>query len=161
MNRDKVKGKYSLKENVDSLFKINPKYNKPCNFHFPCLYAALITDYPQINKSLRNIDYEPNLEIELNDFPIKGVAMIIKNSIKFCFTDGDYYRKLRSELKGTFENKVSKVSFYWNSKDLNVVPVSDESFSLNESGLKEKVGHYLHIIRVVSSEFKKQVKTIL
>lgn len=145
--------KKSVEEN--SLLVITKNYQKLSNFHFHSLYSVLSAEYPSNSKSLNQIDYGSGILISVNDFPFRGVHLIISDSIKFLFDNKYEFEQIKHRVKDTFESRVPSANFYWNYFDLNIVPAPENTFVVSQDGLRSKVAHYLEIIRLTSNAFKK------
>ncbi len=122
---------------------LDPDYNELWNFHLPKLKSLLEETYTKFSIQFLNG------QIRVNDFPKKGIDMIVNGRIDFLVNNRDYYDELKENKREEIIDKLSPVRCYWNYKQLNLYPEKNFEVAINREGLKKAVEKNLWIIEKV------------
>lgn len=146
---NKVKDDTVLLEKVidSNDFVLDPKYNKPRNFHLKSLKHLLESKYPS---SKIILDYE----LVIEDFPKKGIKVMVDSGINFLFENRGNYLILKNKKQQEFQNLFPNIRFYWNFRTLNIYMEKDFVPSIDNEGLKSTVIKYFTIIDTIKDRMK-------
>ena len=124
----------------DKKIKLDPKYTELWNFHLPLLKKFLQEKYPNHQVSLSE------RQIRINDFPGKGIDLVVDGRIDFQVLNKARFDSLKSTKREEIDNRLPGIRCYWNYKELNIYPEKDFEVALDEEGLKVKTEKFLYII---------------
>lgn len=122
---------------------LDSNYNELWNFHLPRLKSLLEETYPQY--SVNFLDGQ----IRVNDFPRKGIDMIVNGRIDFLVNNRNYYDELKESKREKIMGKLPPARCYWNYKQINIYPEKNFEVEINPEGLKKAVEKDLWIIEKV------------
>lgn len=128
---------------IDSSWDLDSDYNELWNFHLPKLKSLLKETYPQYSIQFLNG------QIRVNDFPRKGIDMVINGRIDFLVNNRNYYDELKKNKREELIDKLSPVRCYWNYKQINIYPEKNFEVAINPEGLKKAIQKDLWIIEKV------------
>ncbi|SFN37317.1 phospholipase D family protein [Salegentibacter flavus] len=137
------KGFKESQEYSEESFQLHPDYNELWNFHLPSLKSSLEVKYPN-----HLINFSHN-QIRANDFPRKGIDLVVNGRIDFLVNNRNYYDTLKENKRDEIENRLKDVRCYWNHKVINIYPEKNFDALVNKEGQKRKVVKYLEIIEKV------------
>lgn len=132
---------------VKNQMKLDPDYNEHWNFHLPSLKNILSEKY-------KNHKVILNENIRINDFPWKGIDLIVNGRIDFQVNNRQYYEKIERLNKYQINETLPGIRFYWNYKQLNIYTEKNFEVEIDQDGLKEKVNKFLSIIETVHDKLE-------
>ncbi|MFD0976819.1 phospholipase D family protein [Salinimicrobium gaetbulicola] len=127
----------------DSSWDLDPEYNELWNFHLPKLKSILEKSYPEY--SIHFFDGH----IRVNDFPRKGIDMVVNGRIDFLVNNRNFYDELKFNKREEIRDKLSSERCYWNYKQINIYTAKEFEIEINRKGLKKAVEKFLWIIEKV------------
>jgi hypothetical protein len=130
-------------ESSEKGLQLDPDYNELWNFHLPSLKSSLELKYPSYL-----INFSDN-QIRVNDFPRKGIDLMVNGRIDFLVNNRNYYDTLKENKRDQIYDKLSSVRCYWNYKQINIYTEKNFSVEMNREGLNKMVDKYLWIIDTV------------
>ncbi|WP_321321629.1 phospholipase D family protein [Labilibaculum sp.] len=147
-NSSEVKKAFSDQGNsTNNKMKLDPDYAEHWNFHLPSLKEILSEKY-------KNHEVILNDYIRINDFPWKGINLLVNGRIDFEFSNNQYYKGVERINKNRINETLPGIRFYWNYKQLNIYTEKNFAVEIDEEGLKEKVNKFLSIIETVHDKLE-------
>lgn len=137
------KGFKERQEYSEESFQLHPDYNELWNFHLPSLKSSLEEKYPN-----HLINFSDN-QIRANDFPRKGIDLVVNGRIDFLVNNGNYYDTLKENKRDEIYDKLSSARCYWNYKQINIYTEKNFLVEMNKEGLNKMIDKYLWIIDTV------------
>jgi len=128
-------------------FVLDPKYNKPRNFHLKSLKLLLESKFPSTQIKLDN-------ELVIEDFPKKGIKVMVDSGINFVFENRGNYLILKNKKQQEFQNLFPNIRFYWNFRTLNIYMEKDFVPTIDNEGLKSTVLKFFTIIETLKDRMK-------
>ena len=93
-------------------YNIYDEYSDLRNFHLPTLKLLLEKEFPDVLFKL-------DKDLTADDFPIKGVDLLIDNSVDFSFREESTYNEIKKNYTPKMKFGLPKIRIYWN-KQLNI-----------------------------------------
>lgn len=128
---------------LDNAWDLDPDFNELWNFHLPKLKSLLEETYPKFSVQFLNG------QIRVNNFPRKGIDMLVNGRIDFEVNNRNFYDQLKESKREEIIDKLSPARCYWNYKQINIYPEKNFEVNLNPEGLKKAVEKDLWIIEKV------------
>tara|TARA_R110001583_G_scaffold33438_4_gene112938 strand:- start:30794 stop:31648 length:855 start_codon:yes stop_codon:yes gene_type:complete len=132
---------------VKNQMKLDADYNEHWNFHLPSLKNILSEKY-------KNHKVILDENIRINDFPWKGIDLIVNGRIDFQVNNRQYYEKIERLNRYQINETLPGIRFYWNYKQLNIYTEKNFEVEIDQDGLKEKVNKFLSIIETVHDKLE-------
>lgn len=129
---------------------LNPEAFYLHNFHVPVLFNLLKSKLLEVD--IRQADDK----IEIFEYPLKGMNVVIDGRIEFWYYAADHmkYEKIRDRISNRLNQMMPGIRVYWNDPSIHVYMEKDYVAVLTERGRDEKARKFLKVFETIANEIK-------
>lgn len=134
------------KDTINIDYRLDARYNELRNYHLPSLYSLLKNNYPDIDITLDE-------DIRINDFPRKGVDLIVTSRVELKLDRLVNYQEVRKKNENILHSILPQLRIYWNNPSIHVYLESNYKNVLSREGVEDKSKYLFGIIDSISQYF--------